>query len=119
MVPEIKDSSGNGPCDEAGTFEQSLAELESIVHQLEDGQIGLAEALARYEQGVRHLKHCYQLLQRAERKIELLIGVTDEGTPVTQPFDMEPARPAESAGRRRPRRAGAPPVGEGDIDGSV
>lgn len=107
---------GSGPCDEAGTFEQSLAELESIVHQLEDGQIGLAEALACYEQGVRHLKHCYQLLQSAERKIELLTGVTDEGTPLTEPFDMEPARPAEAPGRRRPRRAGAPP--EGDIDGS-
>ncbi len=111
-------SSGAGPCDEAaaddartdqpGTFEQSLAELESIVHQLEDGQIGLAEALARYEQGVRHLKHCYQLLERAERKIELLTGVADDGTPITEPLVTEAAGLEESAGRRRTRRASAP-----------
>ena len=32
---------------ECGSFEQSLAELESIVHQLEDGQLSLADALAQ------------------------------------------------------------------------
>ena len=57
----------NPPGDEPATFEHSLAELEAIVHQLEDGELGLAESLARYEQGVKHLKHCYQLLQTAER----------------------------------------------------
>jgi exodeoxyribonuclease VII small subunit len=84
-----------------GSFEQSLAELESIVHQLEDGHLGLAEALARYEQGVKHLKHCYQLLQQAERQIELLTGVAEDGTPSTRPFEAEAAPAAESAGRRR------------------
>ena len=33
-------------------FEQSLARLEEIVHLLEDGQLGLSEALVRYEEGV-------------------------------------------------------------------
>ena len=104
-------------------FEHSLAELETIVHALEDGQLGLAEALARYEQGVKHLKHCYQLLQQAERKIELLTGVADDGTPITQPFDVETTPLEESAGKRPARR---PPrarsrlteePGAGDIDG--
>jgi exodeoxyribonuclease VII small subunit len=75
------------PGDAGGSFEHSLAELESIVHQLEDGQLGLAESLAHYEQGVKHLKHCFQLLQQAERKIELLTGVAEDGTPLTQPFE--------------------------------
>ena len=83
------DSSG----DEAGTFEHSLAELEQIVHQLEDGQISLAEALSRYEQGVKHLRRCYQLLAHAEQRIDLLTGVTPDGTPVTAPFVSEPAAP--------------------------
>jgi exodeoxyribonuclease VII small subunit len=92
------------------SFENSLTELESIVHDLEEGQLGLAEALARYEQGVKHLKHCYQLLQDAERKVELLTKVTEDGTPITQPFE-EGAEPlAESAGRKR-RTKKTPPAG--------
>lgn len=83
------------------SFEASLAALEAIVHDLEDGQLGLGEALARYEQGVKHLKHCHELLTAAEQKIELLTGVSGDGTAQTDPFD-EAAEPlAESAGRRR------------------
>jgi exodeoxyribonuclease VII small subunit len=69
------------------TFEESLEELEKIVVELESGKLGLSEALARYEQGVTHLKSCQQLLERAERKIELLSGVDADGNPITQPFD--------------------------------
>jgi exodeoxyribonuclease VII small subunit len=86
----------------APSFEHSLAELEAIVHDLEDGQLGLAEALGRYEQGVKHLKHCYALLQEAEQKIELLTGVGDDGTPITEPFSKD-VQPADKAVRRRPK----------------
>jgi len=92
------------------TFEQSLAELEAVVHDLEEGQLGLAEALTRYEQGVKHLKHCYQLLEAAERKIELLTGVAENGTPTTQPFDESGEPLAESAGRRRRPKRTPPPA---------
>jgi len=91
--------------EQPGTFESSLAELDAIVQQLEDGELGLAESLARYEQGVRHLKHCYQLLQSAERKIELLTGVESDGSPITQPFATDALPLEESAGRRRSRKA--------------
>jgi exodeoxyribonuclease VII small subunit len=69
------------------SFEQSLKRLEEIVHLLEEGELGLNEALARYEEGVTLLRQSYDLLQRAERRIELLSGVDAEGNPVTQPFD--------------------------------
>ena len=69
------------------SFEQSLEELEQIVRQLEEGQLGLAESLASYELGVKRLKECYQLLERAERRIELLERVDADGEPVTRPFD--------------------------------
>jgi exodeoxyribonuclease VII small subunit len=71
----------------AASFEESLEELEKIVAELESGKLGLSEALARYEQGVKHLQGCQQLLERAERKIELLSGVDAEGNPITEPFD--------------------------------
>lgn len=109
---------------EAPSFEESLGELEAIVGELESGKLGLADALARYEQGVKHLKSCHQLLERAERKIELLSGVDADGKEVTEPFDeQEHASLEEKAadrGRRRSRNAGpnAPKRSQspGDVD---
>ncbi len=57
------------------SFERSLQELEAIVGKLEDGKLGLAESLEQYEQGVRHLKACYQLLSEAEQRIALVSGL--------------------------------------------
>ena len=76
------------------TFEQALAELEGIVQDLEDGQVGLEESLARYEKGVGLIKRCYGQLRQAEQKILLLTGVDEEGRPALQPF--EHAATAES-----------------------
>ena len=69
------------------SFEQSLDRLEEIVHQLEEGDLGLEESLAKYEEGVKLLRQAYDLLQKAERKIELLSGVDADGNPTTEPFD--------------------------------
>jgi exodeoxyribonuclease VII small subunit len=74
------------------------------VHALEEGHLGLAESLARYEQGVKHLKHCYQILEAAERKIELLTGVAENGSALTAPFDESDESLSESVGRRRRAR---------------
>jgi exodeoxyribonuclease VII small subunit len=68
-------------------FEDALKRLEDIVRMLEDGEIGLTEALARYEEGVKLLRQSYELLERAERRIELLSGVDAEGNPITRPLD--------------------------------
>jgi exodeoxyribonuclease VII small subunit len=71
------------------TFEESLLELERMVRELEDGQLGLEDALARYEQGVGLIKSCYQQLQQAEQRILLLTGVDEEQKPILQPFKHE------------------------------
>jgi exodeoxyribonuclease VII small subunit len=101
------------------TFEQSLAELEAVVHDLEEGHLGLTEALARYEQGVTHLKRCYVLLEAAERKIELLTGVADDGTPQTKAFDEATQPLAESAGRRRRPKSAQPSSGAEGTDHDI
>jgi exodeoxyribonuclease VII small subunit len=103
-MTDFENQSTDLPC-----FEDALAELENIVHQLEEGQLGLAEALARYEQGVKHLKHCYALLQQAEQKIELLTGVKEDGTPITEPFGEAEPSTGETVGRKRARRGKSPP----------
>lgn len=69
------------------TFEQALADLEKVVRQLEDGQIGLEEALAQYEEGVGLLKQCYSQLRQAEQRILELTGQNEEGQPQTRVFD--------------------------------
>jgi exodeoxyribonuclease VII small subunit len=89
----------------AASFEESLNELEKIVAELESGKLGLSEALARYEEGVKHLKGCQRLLEMAERKIELLSGVDADGNPITESFeetavDSLEAKAAARSGRR-------------------
>ncbi len=95
--------------DEKIDFEEAMAELEEIVHTLEDGQIGLVESLARYEKGVGLLRQCYSTLDGAQRRIELLTSVDAEGRPVLAPVDDAELTLAEKADRRSRRRTGPVP----------
>ncbi|HVA45873.1 MAG TPA: exodeoxyribonuclease VII small subunit [Pirellulales bacterium] len=112
-LPDITALSSE-PC--PPSFEQALEQLEHIVHQLEEGEIGLAEALDHYEKGIGLLKQCYGLLERAERRIELLSGVDAAGSPITEPFSDDGAvsldEKSQSRGRRRTRPEGQAPVRE-------
>jgi exodeoxyribonuclease VII small subunit len=69
------------------TFEQAFQQLDRIVRELEDGEIGLEQALGQYEVGVGLLKRCYSRLQEAEQRIRILTGIDAEGKPVTAPFE--------------------------------
>ena len=86
-------------------FEAALERLDEIVHALEEGELGLNQSLEQYEEGVKLLRQSYELLQRAERRIELLSGVDSEGNPVAQPFDdtatFDRHQPDNSRTRRR------------------
>ena len=75
------------PSADEPTFEEALQRLEEIVGRLEDGRTDLAASLAGYEEGVKLLRKCHSLLERAERRIEILSGVDAEGRPVVQAFD--------------------------------
>src|SRR3954454_432010 len=88
----------------ASSFEDSLKELEIIVAELESGKLGLSDALARYEEGVKHLKGCQQILEMAERKIELLSGVDADGNPITERFEETETDSLEAKGAGRAER---------------
>jgi exodeoxyribonuclease VII small subunit len=90
-------------------FEQSLTELDQIVRDLEDGQLGLEDALARYEAGVGLLKRCYAQLRQAEQRILQLTGVDAEGQPVTQPFEHTATAEAAKLEIKRRRKKGDEP----------
>ena len=74
------------PTQDGISFEDALAELEQVVHDLEEGSIGLDDSLARYERGVGLIKRCYAQLRDAEQRILLVTGTDDEGKPILQPF---------------------------------
>lgn len=77
-------------------FEEALARLEEVVHDLEGGQIDLEDSLARYEEGIRLLKRCYGQLSAAEKRILELMGQDEAGNPVTRPFDHRPSAERKS-----------------------
>jgi len=71
----------------AMSFEQALAELETIVGKLESGQAPLQESITIYERGEALKKHCEDLLKTAEARIEK-ITLSRDGAPTgTQPLD--------------------------------
>jgi exodeoxyribonuclease VII small subunit len=53
-------------------FEAAVAELESIVKKLEDGELTLEQSLGLYERGVQLSRFCHARLEEAERRIEIL-----------------------------------------------
>ena len=93
-------------------FEDALTRIERIVADLERGEPALSAALAKYEDGVKLLRRCYDLLDQAEHPVALLTGVNEQGHPVTAPFDAtatsspEPDSPPPR--QARPRTQGRP-----------
>ena len=53
-------------------FEAAIAELETIVKKLEDGDLTLESSLALYERGVQLSRFCHTRLEDVERRIEIL-----------------------------------------------
>ncbi len=71
--------------DKSPSFESSLAELESLVEAMEEGDMSLEDSLAAFEKGVKLTRQCQQQLSAAEQKVELLMEQQDEL--ISQPFD--------------------------------
>jgi exodeoxyribonuclease VII small subunit len=95
------------------TFEEAVEAVESTVHLLEEGKLPLADAVDHYERGVKSLGRCYELLDQAEQRIELLRRVGPGGVPETEPFVESPGATALEAGRRS--RAGRVPDEAGPV----
>ncbi len=75
------------PLAEPRTFEDALVELERVVLDLESGETGLEQALARYEQGVTLIRRCYEQLRKAELRILEVTGKDEAGNPLLKPFE--------------------------------
>lgn len=81
----MSEEDSNQP-DSLRDFEQSLNELETLVEALEQGNIGLQEALSKFERGVALARSCQDALKTAELRIAQLSREGDSDT-VTD-FDL-------------------------------
>lgn len=66
-------------------FEQALAELESLVKTMEQGELSLEESLKSFERGVLLTRTCQQALKEAEQKIQILTENNLDAEP--EPFE--------------------------------
>jgi exodeoxyribonuclease VII small subunit len=70
------------------SFEESLKKLESIVEQLEKGDLALEDSLKLFEEGVNLSAACKQELEAAEGKVQMLVKQRD-GTMKPETFLTE------------------------------
>jgi exodeoxyribonuclease VII small subunit len=66
------------------TFESATERLAHVVEQLEGGDLPLEKALELFEEGVRLARSAQARLDRAERRVEELLGIDAKGQPVTR-----------------------------------
>lgn len=71
---------------EALSFEEAFRELEALVEQMEAGNLPLEEALRLFERGSLLVRHCQDLLDKAELKLKMLTESPD-GEAQIAPFD--------------------------------
>ncbi len=79
------------------TFEKALAELEQIVAKLEKGGISLNESLALFEKGVKMSRFLRSELDKAERKVEILLK-DEKGNLKAEDFETEDGETEEGGG---------------------
>jgi exodeoxyribonuclease VII small subunit len=72
-------------------FESAIAELETIVKRLEDGDLALDKSLALFERGVALSRYCHEQLGAAERRIEQLTerGELRDASHLVDPNDTD------------------------------
>ncbi len=71
-------------------FEKSLEELETLVRDLEQGELSLEQSLTAFERGVKLTRECQQALKNAEQRVDQLVQNSD-GTLDTKPFTPDDA----------------------------
>ncbi len=58
--------------DKTLSFEEALKRLEKITAEIERGEVGLEESIAKYEEGMKLINRCRNMLTKAEQRIQKL-----------------------------------------------
>lgn len=70
-------------------FEIALEELETLVEQMEQGEITLEASLQHFERGILLTRTCQEALKRAEQKVQILMKDNHAVAADRQPFDVD------------------------------
>ena len=68
-------------------FEESMKKLETIVTELENGNLNLDESVKKFEEGMKIAQKCNTILGEAEKRIMILLE--QEGEVKEERFDIE------------------------------
>ena len=68
-------------------FEDSMKKLETIVTELENGNLNLDESVKKFEEGMKIAKQCNNILEDAEKKITILLE--EDGELKEEKFETE------------------------------
>ena len=69
------------------SFEEAMQELESVVGQLESGDVELEKSIKLYERGAALKKRCEDKLREAEEKVALITSDEDGNAVGTAPAE--------------------------------
>ena len=69
-------------------LEKSLANLESIVEELESGDLPLEKAMKKFEEGIKLTRGCQAALREAEQKVDILLK-SSGGEDALKQFDAD------------------------------
>jgi exodeoxyribonuclease VII small subunit len=85
QAPGEKPKVTDNETEQQPSFEQTLAELETLVEQLESGKLELADSLEKFKRGIELSKQCRVMLDKAQQTID-------------EVMDSEPQNPGGNGG---------------------
>jgi exodeoxyribonuclease VII small subunit len=100
MSSSMPDPSPAGDPAAPERFDELLTRLRTLVERLEGGNLSLEDGLRCFEEGMVLCKRGAEVLDRAERRVEVLLGA-GAGGPKTAPFDDASTRERDAQGTRR------------------
>ena len=71
------------------SFEASLHRLTEVVEKLESGELGLEESLSLFEEGVGLARAAQTRLDAAEKRVEELVRIDENGNPIVKELEPE------------------------------
>jgi exodeoxyribonuclease VII small subunit len=98
-------ASPSSPSAETPSFESAIKRLTEIVQMLERGDLPLEESLRLFEEGVKLSRVSQERLDGAEKRVEQLLAVDEQGRPRSAPFatDASDAPEEDDAADAEPR----------------
>lgn len=54
------------------SLEESFEQLDTLIGELQEGELTLEESFKKYEEGMKLIKHCTESIDKVEKKLEII-----------------------------------------------